>query len=1211
MHIRKLELQGFKSFVDRQTFHFGAGIAGVVGPNGCGKSNIVDAIRWCIGEQSARSLRGEQMQDVIFNGSAARRPVGLAEVLITFQAGDAPFPGDFARFEELQIGRRLYRDGTSEYLINQERVRRRDIVDFFLDTGIGNKLYSIIAQGEIGRIVAARPEERRGMLEEAAGISKYKLRREESEAQLNATTQNLERATDVAEEMGRRMRQLERQVEKATRFRRLRAQIRQGELFLGLVKYAGLSAERRDLTGELRAAREESSRLSRELERKDGDLKSRRDEIAVMSSVVNTLRDELAELEAQRREKESARHFHSREAEDLHKRQGIFEHDLDESSIAAQRFGDEADRAAEELAAARGELEGRDSEQRLSAERASTLGNRLHRLRGEVEEHKRVVMACITGLVRHRTQLGGVGQRDEELAERLLAAREESARVKLEIEDLRAALAEARAVVTGLEAKEVEARRTAELLAGESREAEAELNHLRDLSRKGEESAIKAERELAGLDARVKALADLLAANAGVEGGAKAVLSAVSCHGTLAAQLDVPAELEPAINAALGDALDYVLLRDEADLDAAVKRASAGGRVGLLTDGPGVEARGLAELLGGTELGKRALARLLPDCALFDTLDEALAHQRGTGGMAVTRRGELVQPGGAVLVGKAAVASGAVLLQRRRQLAELTEQLDALREAAKAKRDAAQSAARAVTEQQALVQRVQRGGESQRAAVQQASFAVSEARLKVRERERELAMAEQRQRATAAEEERVEQQRRKLRDESEQSRAAIAREETRQNEAEEALKLAQSELVRLEGDAAEARDEAARAQTLRSAARERAALVERGFTTARQRADEALARREKAELGLRQAIERQEALRSEQIEVEAAVRALGERQSEVGLKLQSERTRLEREREALAQLEEGLRDLRGRTEQATGKATRLELRLQELKLAIESLREQVEGRYSVSLPGLLDRLEHDAALVLEGDNDAPRSERLRPAEPVPELRVTDALLSDMDAVKKWMSRLDTLRTELAGLGEVNLAALEEFEDVAQRHEWLEKQRQDLEESVETIRRTIAKINRTCRERFRETFDRVNAEFRELYPMLVGGGQGRLTLTNEEDLLETGVDIFVQPPGKRLQNLSLLSGGEKAMCAIALIFALFKVKPSPFCILDEVDAPLDEGNGARFNDVLKTMVQLSQFIVITHNKKTMEAVDILYGVTMPEPGASRLVTVKVS
>ncbi|MCB9758633.1 MAG: chromosome segregation protein SMC [Alphaproteobacteria bacterium] len=1212
MHIRKLELQGFKSFVDRQTFHFGSGLAGVVGPNGCGKSNIVDAIRWAIGEQSAKSLRGAAMQDVIFNGSAVRKPVGLAEVQITFAAGEEPFPGEYARFEEVQVGRRLYRDGSSEYLLNQTRVRRRDVVDFFMDTGVGNKLYSFIQQGEIGRIVQARPEERRSLIEEAAGISKYKARREEAEAKLESTAQNLDRATDLAEEMGRRLRVLERQVEKATRFRRLRAQIRQGELFLGLVKYSGLSAERRELTGDLRVARDDAARLTRDFERQDADLSLRRDEIKVMTAVVSDLRDQLSELEAQRREAESARHFHAREREELRARLDVLAHDLDEAEHQGARDALEAERTRAELNEAQALLEDHEaalSERRL---RADELGRTLVGLRSRVDTLKRQVMDCITGLVRHRTQLSSVGHRRQDLTDRAEQLATEQADIAGERALLDARHDQAQEAVSDAEAAQARADLAVESVGDELADAEKGLRQAQEAHRAARRQLANAERDAARLETQVHAVQELLSTHAGVEGGAAKALGAPGALGTLAEHLDVPEDLEPVVTAALGDALDTVIFADTAAMLSAAATLQQAGRTGLLVDREAEPAPGsLAARLGGTPLGRRALAVLLGDTRVTDTLAEALDAWARSGAPVATRDGARVLASGLALVGRAGTGAGAAVLRRRRKLAELEAHLTAAHALVHTAAEAADQAEADEREQSLAVERLRAATQGLRDALREAQLAVSQARVKQREVERERSATDQRVRQLATQEQRLRDQIAGIEREAEQHRVAIERDEERQLLLEDELKVAQAELVRMEDDATRAREALARAQTERGAIRERVVLLEKGFAAASQRAEDARRAQERARGEIQRSEQRLVTLDGEQTAVAERLRTLAEQQGELGERLKSERTRLGREREVVERDEATVRALRARVEAARGQATRLELKLQEVKLSIDGLREQVEGRYQVSLPGLLDRLEREAALIIEAGEAAQAVVPGRAPDPVPDLRITPNLMQRPDAIRGWVEKLEKLKADLDKLGEVNLAALQEYEEVSERFEWLEAQRLDLYESVEHIRRTIAKINRTCRERFRETFDLVDAHFKQIYPSLAGGGQARLSLTNEDDLLETGVDIFVQPPGKRLQNLTLLSGGEKALCAIGLIFALFKVKPSPFCLLDEVDAPLDEGNGARFNDVLREMSSLTQFIVITHNKKTMESVDTLYGVTMPDPGVSRLVTVRVS
>lgn len=1213
MRIRKLELQGFKSFVDRQTFHFGSGIAGVVGPNGCGKSNVVDAVKWVIGETSAKSLRGASMSDVIFNGSAVRKKVGMAEVVVTFEAGGQPFPGDYARYEEVQIGRRLFRDGTSEYLLNGVRVRRRDVVDLLMDTGVSNKLYSFIEQGQIGQIVSAKPEQRRGLFEEAAGISRFKARKTEAESKLAETELNLDRATDVAEEMGRRLRTLERQVEKAARYRRLHARVRQGELYLGLVQYNELLQDRRAIGQRLNQARADTEALTRDLDQRDHELQGRRDEIAIMAKVVSDLRDQLSELEASRRETESARHYQDKEARTLSNRLDVLAHDLSDARRVRLESSTEADRLHVEATDARAAL--RDRTQILSELNASAQveGRELQRVRVEVEGLKKRTLSLVTGLVRRRAMLDSQGDRTRETQQRIASLQADQQGVQGDLQVLEADLAGARDVVESAQQLRVDAQEA--LKQGELAGAEvrAQVDRLqRELSR-AERDVTNGERDLARLETRVTSLRDLASGHAGVDGGARDVLKRVQTHGLLAEHLQVPEALEGVLNSALDGGLEYVLVSDDATLLQAAAIASRSGRTGLVrVGGDGSETTGLAAQVEGSAQGTSALSSLLGPCQVASTLAEALELHRAHGGRVVARTGELVLPNGVVLAGKRGKGAGAAILKRKRQLRELEAELtaqqqtqadiqatrDRVRDAFKAARGAAQGA-------QAKI-------DALRVALRQAQDEVAESRHGLRDRERELKSRHDRMAYLSREQGKLQARIDQISADAAREQAAIERDEARQVEAEELLKRAQAELVEREGSNARVRERLARARSEEGGLRERAKLLDQSLVSATRQRDESAKREARLSAEQSKASDRLRFLQSDDARLSALLQELGESQAERRDKIQVERQRLGRGRENMSAAEEALRGLRERRDTRQADASRQELKLQEVRLAIQALRERVEGRYNLRLAALLDRLEREAALVIEAGADATASLPVQglDLEHVPDLRISQEMLVDADAVKAWVSTLDRCRKQLTRLGEVNLAALEEYTEVSERYQWLDEQRADLQSSVDTIRKTIARINRTCRQRFREAFDRVDGIFRVLYPRLVGGGSARLSLTNPDDLLETGVEIFVQPPGKRLQNLNLLSGGEKAMCAIGLLFSLFKVKPSPFCLLDEVDAPLDEGNGARFNAVLAEMSQLTQFIVITHNKKTMEVVDTLYGVTMPEAGISRLVTVKV-
>ncbi len=1208
MHIRRLELHGFKSFVDRQVFHFGSGIAGVVGPNGCGKSNVVDAIKWVIGEQSAKSLRGTQMQDIIFNGSAGRRKVGMAEVVVTLAADDEPFPGDYARFSEIQIGRRLYRDGNSEYLLNQEKVRRRDVTDLLLDTGVSNKLYSFIEQGQIGRVIEARPEQRRTLIEEAAGISRFKARKEEAESKLEESLRNLERATDVAEEMGRRLRVLEKQVEKAIRFRRAQAQQRQGELYLGLVKFNALSGDRKALNQDLLVAKRDASTLDRDELRRSGEIEQRRKEIGVMTAAVARLREDLSEFEAQRRETESARHYQAREAKSLNER--IETSTRDATLARGQRAEAHADltRLEGELEASRAAAADRTQVRLGHEERGESLLQELATIRPQVEGLKKEHMSLITGLVRKRTRLQANEQRQEEQGRRLVSFKQDREQVDTDLASLQAELG---LVQAGLEQEqsgraqllaELEAARKCE--AGEREAAGKARSQMDEI----EKRITLAEREQVRIEARFQSLEELERSHAGVEGGARKALEAVPEASLLAQHLHVSAELEPALRGALGEALEHVIVADTDQLLKAAQAASQGGRTGLLI--PGESAEGLFAELATSPDGKGALGRILGPCEQASELSEALQLHEQTGHAVACADGSFVGRDGVVFVGDGRRGAGLAILERRRQMETLVEELaHAKRRLSdqQAAREEAQSQLEGTRERAAAALKEV---EAHLACLEQARSRVGEVELELRDKTRQLESREERVRALATEHGRLEGRLQALRDDAEQLRKEIARDEERQVGAEEKLKHLQAELVRRETEASEAREALSAARTEGEAALERVKLLEQSVLAARSRRTEAQARLERATQERSASEKRVEQLREDDARLATGLQRLGEQQAEKREQLGRDAELLSRGGSNLEIAETGLRDAREKAQRIRDRITRLEMKVQEVRLSLSALRDKVEGRYAVSLPGMLDRLDREAVLLLEGEQ-APIPVPGLDVEEVPPFRVVPSMLEESSRIQAWVARLGDLREQVERLGQVNLAALEEYEEVAERYDWLDDQRNDLEQSVATIRRTIGDINKTCRMRFRTAFDRVDRNFRSVYPRLVGGGQARLKLTDSEDLLSAGVDIFVQPPGKRLQNLSLLSGGEQAMCAIALLFSLFKVKPSPFCLLDEVDAPLDDSNGARFNSVLREMSELTQFIVITHNKKTMEVMDTLYGITMPDPGISRLVSVKVS
>ena len=1221
MHIRKLELQGFKSFPNRTSFHFGRGVSGVVGPNGCGKSNVVDAVKWCLGEQSAKSLRGKSMDDIIFAGSESRKPMGVAEVSLTFEAGDEPFAGEFARCEEIQITRRLFRDGGSEYLINQNRCRLKDIQDIFRDTGASNRLYSFIEQGRIGEIVKAKPEQRRSLIEEAAGISRYKAKKREAEQRLEGTNRNLERATDLVEDLASRLRSLKRQVAKATRYRRLRTEVRQGEIFLGVARYSGLTGDRKALSETLRTVSTTEQSKRRELERQDQEIVAKRQSVELLESVVGGLRDELGELEATRREQESARLYQGRESQQLQDRierltNAVAEQEAEFALSQSRRM--EAEQQHADVA---GTATAIRSNVQLTQSAADEAQATVRERRAVIESIKAEVLECIRTLARDRASKEASRLRREDLEGRKADVEFRVAALRDAMGDHTDDLGAARVTASGAQSALNEAESGVESARHALGSAQAAVSAARAGRRDAETALVEAERQLGQTRVRYDTIAALQEAHDGVEEHARKALTVSGVLGTLADHLEVDESQEALVATALGDELDYVLVPD---VKTAIQvAAESNGRVSMLLVGDGDDAIGALDSIAGDRVARGALGRVLGEATEVSDLETALHRHQSGGGAYIVREGPnglpcVVTPRGEIRIGPAQTNATAVL-QRRRELTELGQQLPVLeqqlesvnRELEGANQAQEVAIARQEQAQAALGAAREAHGEAQ---VAYRSAAAELDRLEAGNREREGRLS-----TMMAEQAAVSEMLGALDTKVDGLSVSIDAAQANQIDNEQRLQAEQQALVGEEIAANDASQKAVLAQTELSGIEERlnglAAIV-----AAAQTSEDGIGRQlVAAKRDIEEARNRIGTLSTDDQRLVETLSEINEQQASLRSKIEEGKQQIAEARELLKAAEDSVKGLRDEREAATAKRMELERTLDQVRVEIAQIRSQLDERYSVSVTAMLDRLDRNGQLIVEVPQEArafvqesDESDESRSAieDDLEDLCIKPSMLEDVPLIESWVKRLTEAKRKLDGLGEVNLVAVQEYAEVKERFDTLEAQRHDLEESVRAIRNTIGHLNRTCRERFRETFDRVNDLFQDGYPKLVGGGRARLVLTDEDDMLETGVDIEVQPPGKRLQNLALLSGGEMAMTAIALIFALFQVKPSPFCLLDEVDAPLDEANGARFNNLLREMATLSQFIVVTHNKKTMECVDTLYGVTMPNAGVSQLVSVKL-
>jgi chromosome segregation protein len=1216
VRIKSLELNGFKSFVDKTRLEFREGITGVVGPNGCGKSNVVDAMRWVMGEQSPRRLRGKGMDDVIFAGSEGRSPIGLAEVVLSFDNSDGTGPPAFSAYSEIQVSRRLYRTGESEYLLNRTPCRLRDVHDFFRDSGIGTKGYTIVEQGRIAEIVSAKPEDRRGLIEEAAGIGKYKARRREAESKIKSTQQNLLRVTDVLGEIRRQINSIERQARKAARYKRLRETTRVVELSLA-------ADDRRELGEGIEEARqrhrgllEEVTGFEAQLAGRELEVEERRIELAECERVLSRGSEALLALRGQIKEAEGRIEYGQRERETL------------AETIAARR--EELARLREQLEAQEAEAgetgdELRALESALATEEqgvASAEGDAAQAKQGlqELERQRDVANAAMVDLLtlvaRNEDRLAHVEDRRAAIDTRLRSADEslefgqnEATRADEEQraleEGLRNLLAE-RDRLMGLLRTALETHGRAVVEDRQARERLRELRETRETRR-----------------ARLDSLRELTSRQEDVGEGNRHLLSegdparrSFGMRGLVRDLLEADREVERAVEAVLADRAGALVVEQTAGAVAALQalheaRAGRGLFVALPTPEP--------EIRGFVPLGRPILDRVRPkpgyeDLArallggvnLVDDLGEALrVYGRGRlPATFVTPRGDVLTPEGLVRGGG---EQGGGLLTRVREVRDLEQEVAAL---------------------DARVGEQERRGEEAEAALSRAADELENLRnrhhtaaLAVASHEKDLERTRERVKALGEAQEGRVVERSELLAEVEAlaeeriglvGSLEVARAERGEHQRSlEALVLrigsSGRELTRLETVATERRVEHAGRAEKRDRLRgswERVDGAARETRSWIDRRQQEIASSETRREDLSREIAQAKAFLDERLVEEERARA----------DIDAKRSSFESASAAVHELEDAARVLRGEIGSRREQAGQAELAVKEAELRLAHLDGAMRERWQVELSSwTLPPLEpEDPSVEAEGlpaEEASPEDAEDEPAPDAAREARRNAELARLPRQERE-TELVELRRKLQAIGDVNLGAIEEHEELSERQRFLSEQKGDLDATLASLQDAIQRINRTSRRRFRETFEAVSKRFSENFPRLFRGGRASLSLTESEDVLEAGIEIMAMPPGKRLQNVNLLSGGEKTLTAIALLVAVFQVRPSPFFLLDEVDAALDDANVGRFNEIVQELAHDSQFVLITHNKRTIEVADVLYGVTMERKGISKLVSVEL-
>ena len=1157
MRLTKLKIAGFKSFVDPTTISFPSNLTGVVGPNGCGKSNIIDAVRWVMGEISAKHLRGESMSDVIFNGSSARKPLGAASVELVFDNADGSLGGQYANYNEIALRRTVSRDGTSDYYINGVKVRRKDITQLFLGTGVGSRSYAIIEQGMISRVIEARPDDLRAFLEEAAGISRYKERRRETENRIAQTRENLDRLNDLREEVDKQIRHLQRQATTAKRYQQLVEEQRKLQAEALALRLRGLDAdqaERADRVArdeaELQAAVADLREAEAGIERTRSEQASAADAVGAIQARLYAASGEVTKVEQDIRHQRETR---QRQRQDLERIDGQAR-DLAESierdrgtiaTLAADLSTmvpalDAAHAGEREAAAALGA-----AEQALAAWQQAWNAHAESVAASERQTQvERARIEQLEGQQRHLL-LQQQRQRDEHV--QLSEAKPEASLEALEA-DVSGAEAAARGAQEALQAVLTDLAR--------SRDEERTLAQgVADARTRWQNAVSK----------QVSTEALQRAALGKASGKVAEWLRAKSLDGEprLAQQLRVERGWERAVETVLGSYLEAVCVEGLADV-AEIIGSFDGGHLAFVerrTEAPPAP----ADSLRAKVQGAAALESLLARVFAAEDLREALARRAtlAPGESLVTRDGIWIGRDWLRVARDHDVHQG--VIEREESLREIRGQVAALAEALRASEQAHADARERIREHEDRRERLQ--GEVNRLHREHVDrrSARDTARARAQDAARRLAMLQTALEDVRTEIDRIDVDLRAARARMESAIDALAALEPARAELEARRERLRAELQDARGAAADtqrrARELALQVQSRRSthdSLTAGLARVDSQLAAVRQRRDELAAQLADGDAPL--------------VALEAALEAALRARSAIDRELHAARLAAEEIDARLRELEQHRNGIDARVERARSELDAARLAAEQVRVRREGIAEQLAAT-GFELETLLAGLAPEAS------------------------------------IEAWEATLAEVGAKIERLGQVNLAAIDEFKEQSERKEYLDRQFKDLTDALETLETAMHKIDRETRTRFQDTFDRVNAGLKEKFPRLFGGGHAYLERIGEETN-SAGVAVMARPPGKRNSTISQLSGGEKALTAVALVFAIFDLNPAPFCLLDEVDAPLDENNVGRFCEIVREMSRSVQFIFITHNKTTMELASQLVGVTMNEPGVSRLVAVDV-
>ncbi|MCE5312636.1 MAG: chromosome segregation protein SMC [Nitrospiraceae bacterium] len=1182
MKIRRIELNGFKSFADKTTLPLHKGITCIVGPNGCGKSNVVDAFRWVLGEQSAKSLRGEKMEEVIFQGSNTKKPKGMSEVTLTFThfsssqekkpQGNGSDPDSSS--EETVVARRLYRSGDSEYLLNKRQCRLRDIKDIFLDTGLDVKSYSILDQGRISEIINSKPLDRRFLIEEVAGVMKYKVRRAEALSKLESSKQNLQRINDIVYEVKRQINSLDRQVKKAERFKRLMSELKDLELRIAKRQFTELSSALESLNSELHQLREQDS--------------LKRSELSGMENAIESKRLGLAEKEKALSELEDRIHEKEKAIADTEKEIAILKANIENTRNESSRLSAQAEEMGlkkEELISSlssiessesslTAELEGINLDLEAKKEKASEIENSINAKETGINEKRRELFSVSERLSSETNLLAKLESGLESLMYRESVSARETETIQAEIKAADAAISEAGLDLEAKQAEQQQLKNDKDRIAAEIQEAARQIEEMK-------QQLSTAREELASGMSRLNSLQELV-----VDRSLMDFLKESQEHRDFAANLlsdmlSADKNYEAAIEAALSSKINSLVVDRVEDLLAAVRLVKEKNldRTSLYYTGinpefsensneisnPEVVGRASGFISFDKDEARQIASSLLHNTYIVKDLNTAIEIRRNNPSNPaafVTLDGDLIEKDGSIFSGR-----GKGILKRKREIKELQQATEELKSSIASLEEKIASASALLESRKDDHRKTELTLIEVEKRISLSSHSLENLREEHERKNRKLSLLSTEIAAIGAEKESLQTQLASKKDD-------ITSIETGRDEINAAISSHTQELAETKAVFEEARAALTDLKMTAASLREKADSIQREKDSIESRIQELEERKRNSAAEAQNAQERLQQYSSQLAGLEESIKALITDTDKLLHERRGQKDLIDAGNLALTEENSSLKSLRSDIDQISQAVSDLNSKAVEARLKLENVVGGLHTKYGIEIG--------QEEVLLEGFN---------PEEDI--------------------EKTEQLNTKIRELGPVNLGTLEEYEELRTRHEFLTKQQQDLNMSIAELEEAITRINSTTRQRLRDAFNMLKDKFTEVFTTLFGGGKATLLLTDEENILESGIDIVAQPPGKKLQNINLLSGGEKALTSLALLFAGFLIKPSPLCILDEADAPLDESNTVRFAQMIKSLSNETQFIVITHNRTSMEVADYLYGITMEEPGSSKAISLQFS